>query len=115
MNLRPVRNKTLTAALDEAYKSLTPEKRYPACVLMVDIDPRQVDVNVHPAKIEVRFAREQSVFEAVVNAVRAALLQHGMIPSALPHGTPHRTAITPRPHTRHGDPSSNPHATRRLG
>lgn len=97
VNLRPVRNKTLTAALDEAYKSLTPEKRYPACVLLVGIDPRQVDVNVHPAKIEVRFAREQAVFEAVVNALRAALLQHGMIPSALPHGTPHRTAITPAP------------------
>jgi len=97
VNLRPVRNKTLTAALDEAYKSLTPEKRYPACVLLVGIDPRQVDVNVHPAKIEVRFAREQAVFEAVVNAIRAALLQHGMIPSALPPGTPRRTTITPAP------------------
>jgi DNA mismatch repair protein MutL len=97
VNLRPVRNKTLTAALDEAYKSLTPEKRYPACVLMVGIDPRQVDVNVHPAKIEVRFAREQAVFEAMVNAIRAALLQHGMIPSALPQGAPRRTIITPSP------------------
>jgi hypothetical protein len=62
VNLRPVRNKTLTAALDEAYKTLTPEKRYPACILLVGIDPRQVDVNVHPAKIEVRFQREQAVF-----------------------------------------------------
>ncbi|MFN3689503.1 MAG: DNA mismatch repair endonuclease MutL [Fimbriimonadales bacterium] len=95
VNLRPVRNKTLTAALDEAFKSLTPEKRYPACVLMVDLDPRLVDVNVHPAKIEVRFAREQAVFEAVVNAIRAALLQHGMIPSALPPNAPRRTVITP--------------------
>ncbi|MCS7209275.1 MAG: DNA mismatch repair endonuclease MutL, partial [Fimbriimonadales bacterium] len=95
VNLRPVRNKTLTAALDEAYKSLTPEKRYPACVLLVSLDPRLVDVNVHPAKIEVRFAREQAVFEAMVNAVRAALLQHGMIPSALPPTAPRREVITP--------------------
>ncbi len=95
VNLRPVRNKTLTAALDEAYKSLTPEKRYPACVLLVGLDPRLVDVNVHPAKIEVRFAREQAVFEAVVNAIRAALLQHGMIPSALPPSAPRRAVITP--------------------
>ncbi|MCX7926038.1 MAG: DNA mismatch repair endonuclease MutL [Fimbriimonadales bacterium] len=95
VNLRPVRNKTLTAALDEAYKSLTPEKRYPACVLLVGLDPRLVDVNVHPAKIEVRFAREQAVFEAVVNAIRAALLQHGMIPSALPPTAPRREVITP--------------------
>jgi DNA mismatch repair protein MutL len=83
VNLRPVRNKTLTAALDEAYRTLTPEKRYPACVLMVAIDPRQVDVNVHPAKIEVKFQREGEVFEAVVQAIRAALLEHGMIPSAV--------------------------------
>ncbi|GIV10291.1 MAG: DNA mismatch repair protein MutL [Fimbriimonadales bacterium] len=97
VNLRPVRNKTLIAALDEAYKSLTPEKRYPACVLLVDVDPRTVDVNVHPAKIEVRFQREQAVFEAVVNAIRAALLQHGMIPSALPQGASRRSVITPVP------------------
>jgi DNA mismatch repair protein MutL len=95
VNLRPVRNKTLTAALDEAYKTLTPEKRYPACILLVGIDPRQVDVNVHPAKIEVRFQREQGVFEAVVNAIRAALLQHGMIPSALPPSESRGQAITP--------------------
>ena len=94
VNLRPVRNKTLTAALDEAYKTLTPEKRYPACILLVGIDPRQVDVNVHPAKIEVRFQREQAVFEAVVNAIRAALLQHGMIPSALPPSESRGQAIT---------------------
>jgi DNA mismatch repair protein MutL len=95
VNLRPVRNKTLTAALDEAYKTLTPEKRYPACILLVGIDPRQVDVNVHPAKIEVRFQREQAVFEAVVNAIRAALLHHGMIPSALPPSESRRQVITP--------------------
>jgi DNA mismatch repair protein MutL len=95
VNLRPVRNKTLTAALDEAYKTLTPEKRYPACILLVGIDPRQVDVNVHPAKIEVRFQREQAVFEAVVNAIRAALLHHGMIPSALPPSESRGQVITP--------------------
>ncbi len=83
VNLRPVRNKALTAGLDEAYRSLTPEKRYPACVLMVELDPRRVDVNVHPAKIEVRFQQEHLVFEAVVQAVRRALLEHGMVPSAL--------------------------------
>lgn len=84
VNRRPVRNKTLTAALDESYKSLTPEKRYPACVIMVELEPKLVDVNVHPAKIEVKFQREGDLFEAVYHAVRNALLEHGMIPSAIP-------------------------------
>lgn len=93
VNLRPVRNKTLTAALDEAYRSLTPEKRYPACVILVDLDPRLVDVNVHPAKIEVRFQKEHQVFEAVHEAIRQGLLEHGMIPSALPpRPTPRETS-----------------------
>jgi DNA mismatch repair protein MutL len=100
VNLRPVRNKTLTAALDEAYRTLTPEKRYPACVLLVDMNPRLVDVNVHPAKIEVKFQREGEVFEAVVQAIRAALLEHGMIPSAvgaaaIPAARPHPTPPVP--------------------
>lgn len=92
VNLRPVRNKTLTAALDEAYRSLTPEKRYPACVLMVAIDPRRVDVNVHPAKIEVRFQQEHVVFDAVMHAIRHALLEHGMTPPVLPPERPSLTA-----------------------
>jgi DNA mismatch repair protein MutL len=95
VNRRPVRNKTLTAALDEAYRSLTPEKRYPACVLLVDMNPRLVDVNVHPAKIEVKFQREGEVFEAVVQAIRAALLEHGMIPSAV--GAAAMPTLHPRP------------------
>jgi DNA mismatch repair protein MutL len=100
VNRRPVRNKTLTAALDEAYRTLTPEKRYPACVLLVDMNPRLVDVNVHPAKIEVKFQREGEVFEAVVQAIRAALLEHGMIPSAvgaaaIPAARPHPTPPVP--------------------
>jgi DNA mismatch repair protein MutL len=100
VNLRPVRNKTLTAALDEAYRTLTPEKRYPACVLLVDMNPRLVDVNVHPAKIEVKFQREGEVYEAMVQAIRAALLEHGMIPSAvgaaaIPAARPHPTPPVP--------------------
>lgn len=93
VNLRPVRNKTLTSALDEAYRSLTPEKRYPACILFVEINPRLVDVNVHPTKIEVRFQKEHHVFEAVYEAIRKALLEHGMIPSALRSPMPTAPAI----------------------
>lgn len=84
VNGRPARGKTLFAALDGAYKSLTPEKRHPICILMIEVPPNLVDVNVHPAKTEVKFQRENDVFSAMAAAVRSALLDHGMIPSALP-------------------------------
>jgi DNA mismatch repair protein MutL len=82
VNGRPVRSKTLTAALDQAYRSLTPEKRYPLALLHVHIDPARVDVNVSPTKSEVKFHQDGAVFDAVRRAVTGALLQHGMVPDA---------------------------------
>jgi DNA mismatch repair protein MutL len=80
VNGRPVRNRTLTAALDTAMRSLTPEKRYPVAVLMVEVAADRVDVNVSPSKSEVKFHQEGGVFDAVRRAVRDALLAHGMVP-----------------------------------
>jgi DNA mismatch repair protein MutL len=82
VNGRPVRSKTVTAALDQAYRSLTPEKRYPLAVLDVHIDPSMVDVNVSPTKSEVKFHQDGAVFDAVRRAVTSALLAHGMVPDA---------------------------------
>lgn len=82
VNGRPVRSKTLMAALDQAYRSLTPEKRYPLAILLLDADPSRVDANVSPTKSEVKFAREGEAFDAVRHAVRSALLEQGMIPDA---------------------------------
>lgn len=82
VNGRPVRSKTLTAALDQAYRSLTPEKRYPLAVLDVNIDPSKVDVNVSPTKSELKFHQDGAVFDAVRRAVTTALLAHGMVPDA---------------------------------
>jgi DNA mismatch repair protein MutL len=82
VNGRPVRSKTLTAALDQAYRSLTPEKRYPLALLDVHIDPAKVDVNVSPTKSEVKFHQDGAVFDAVRRAVTSALLAHGMVPDA---------------------------------
>ncbi|MCW5938182.1 MAG: DNA mismatch repair endonuclease MutL [Fimbriimonadaceae bacterium] len=82
VNGRPVRSRTLQAALDQAFRSLTPERRYPLAVLLVDIDPAEVDVNVSPTKSEVRFRREGGVFDAVRGGVLSALLETGMVPHA---------------------------------
>ena len=70
---RPVRSGTLTAALEEAYRNRMMTGRYPACVLSLEIPPAFLDVNVHPAKTEVRFLSEKNVFDAVYCLVREAL------------------------------------------
>ena len=61
------------AALEQAYTSYIASERFPCCVLFLDIDPTLVDVNVHPAKLEVKFSNEKPVFEAIYYAVRNAL------------------------------------------
>ena len=74
VNRRWVISRTLSFAAQEAYHSLLQTGRYPVCVLLLEVDPAQVDANVHPAKTEVRFLRERQVFQALQKAVRAALL-----------------------------------------
>jgi len=73
VNRRWVRNRTLTHALEEAYRRVLPEGRYPAAVLLVEIEPSAVDVNVHPTKAEVRLNREWEVHHLVSRAVQEAL------------------------------------------
>lgn len=73
VNGRPVRSKTVLAALEEAFKSYLPHGRYPGAVLFTDLSLKMTDVNVHPAKLEIRFADERSIFTAVYYAVRNRL------------------------------------------
>jgi DNA mismatch repair protein MutL len=81
VNGRPCRSRTLLAALDAAYRSLTPERRYPLAYLDVLVDPAELDVNVSPTKSEVKFRDERGVFDAVRRSVAEALLAHGMVPT----------------------------------
>lgn len=74
VNNRPVRDKLLLGALKGAYAGVLENSRYPACVLFLEVEPMYVDVNVHPAKAEVRFFDQQGVRSLVVGAVRNALL-----------------------------------------
>lgn len=73
INGRYVVSKVISAALSEAYKNELMTGRFPVAVLNVEIDPSLVDVNVHPGKTEVKFASDQSVYEAVYWAVKNAL------------------------------------------
>lgn len=74
LNGRFIRSGVISKALDQAYKNTVMVGKFPACVLNIDIPLSRVDVNVHPAKTEVRFSDERAVFEAVYYAVKNALL-----------------------------------------
>ena len=65
INGRYVKSKTAMAALEQAYTSYMPPEKFPTCVLFIEINPARVDVNVHPAKLEVKFSNEKPVFEAI--------------------------------------------------
>ncbi|MFA4967281.1 MAG: DNA mismatch repair endonuclease MutL [Candidatus Margulisiibacteriota bacterium] len=73
VNRRHIHNFLLNRALENAYRTLIPLNRYPVGIIFIDIDPQKVDVNVHPAKREVKFMDNQEVMHAVQKAAEAAL------------------------------------------
>lgn len=76
VNRRPIENRGLNYALMEGYHTMLMKGRFPLCCLFVEISPAHVDVNIHPAKREVKFRQEQAVRRAVAEAVRSALLKY---------------------------------------
>ncbi|MCX8157036.1 MAG: DNA mismatch repair endonuclease MutL [Verrucomicrobiae bacterium] len=82
VNRRPVENRGLNAALLEAYHTALMKGRYPVCCLFLEMDPAAVDVNIHPAKREVKFHREREVRGFVTRAVRQRLLDFHAAPAA---------------------------------
>lgn len=74
VNGRTVKNFPLSKALESAYSNLIPRDRHPVAVIFVDVDPKEVDVNVHPTKKEIKFAKQSEVTHAVAEAVRQALV-----------------------------------------
>ncbi len=75
VNRRFVKTRTAMAALEEAFKGSSMIGKFPGCVLNIEIPPETVDVNVHPAKTEVRFVSEKEVFDLVYYGVKSALNQ----------------------------------------
>lgn len=75
VNGRFIRSKTIMAALEEAFRSYLPNGKYPAGIIHVTLNPKTIDVNVHPAKLEVKFADERKIFETVYYAVKNMLVK----------------------------------------
>ena len=88
INGRLVKSKTALAALEQAYKNSIMVGRFPACVLNMTVNTALVDVNVHPAKIEVRFANEKPVFDLVYYGVKTAIETGDSVKEATFGGTP---------------------------
>ncbi|MCJ7523076.1 MAG: DNA mismatch repair endonuclease MutL, partial [Dehalococcoidia bacterium] len=96
VNRRWVQSRMLTYALEEAYHGLLMTGRHPIAVINITMPPQELDVNVHPAKSEVRFRHDREVFVAVQKAVRDTLL--AMAPAPMLDAV-HRTPSTPAPST----------------
>ena len=80
INGRYVKNNIITKAIENAYKGFLMQHKFPFVSLRMEMEGNDLDVNVHPAKREVRFAREQEVYDAIYDTVRAALTRREMIP-----------------------------------
>ena len=79
VNKRYIKDKTLTAATEQSYKGLIPIGKFGFVVLNIEMNPAKVDVNVHPAKLEVRFQEENKIFQAVYHAIKETLLKGELV------------------------------------
>jgi len=81
MNSRSIRSKIISAALSEALRSMIPKDRFPVAFLFLEISPEDVDVNVHPAKTEVRFRNERAIYSQIVRSLQSGIYKQKYIPS----------------------------------
>lgn len=79
INKRFVKDKTLTSAAEQGFKGLVTVGKHGFLILNIDMEPKKVDVNVHPTKLEVRFQEEQKVFKAVLHSIKESLLKGNLI------------------------------------
>jgi DNA mismatch repair protein MutL len=113
VNGRYVRDRLIARALTEGYRAVLPYGAYPAALLFLEVPLEEVDVNVHPTKIEVRFRRAAAVADAVTLAVRAALggagyaRQTGSGPGAQAYRAFNRDSAAPRAEGAHAGPRHN--------
>ncbi len=103
INGRYIKSRTATAAIEQAYVTRIPSEKFPLCVLNMELNPAAVDVNVHPAKLEVKFSNEKVIFDAVYYAVMSALETVPLRPE-FKLEAPHTPSVTPTAKTNEGTP-----------
>ncbi|MCC7494196.1 MAG: hypothetical protein IT204_17690 [Fimbriimonadaceae bacterium] len=111
VNGRPIKHRSLTHALYDGYHTLLMSGRHPVAVIVIDMEPSAVDVNVHPAKAEVRFSRDWEVHNLVRRAVREALENAGLLSEdrEVPgRSTPYQPRVGGLVAAAAGDPAAGP-------
>lgn len=104
VNRRPVKEKTMLQAVTEAYRSVIPYRRFPVVLLSLDVPPGQVDVNVHPNKLEVRLGEPRRVFETVNRGIKKALSGAAEATQAVAYGPSPEPVAAPSPAVSGGAP-----------
>ena len=97
INSRSIKSGIMSKALEQAFQSYIPSDKFPVCVLNLEISPNLVDVNVHPAKLEVKFSNDQIIFDAIYYAVRTALSSEISTPSLYETKESEKISSTPFP------------------
>jgi DNA mismatch repair protein MutL len=110
VNRRPVENRGVNFALLEGYHTALMKSRYPVCCLFLELDPAEVDVNIHPAKREVKFHREKAVRQLVARAVRETLLRFHTAPAVKAVSRQTLPAAAPAPSASASPPKPEPAA-----
>lgn len=86
VNKRYIKDKTLSAATEQAFKGLIPIGKFGFVILNIDMSPSKVDVNVHPAKLEVRFEEENKIFQSIYHSIKDTLLKSELVSNAESQG-----------------------------
>ena len=94
LNGRPIRDRNIAHAVKEAYRGLMPHDRHPVVIVMLEVDPASVDVNVHPTKAEVRFREPSRIHHLVLTAFRQCLLRADLTPTVSIQGQANVSRVT---------------------
>ena len=109
LNRRPIRSKIISAALNEAMQSFITKGRYAVAFLFLTMDMEEVDVNVHPAKIEVRFRDERSIYSQIVRLLNSGIYRHKYIPTIDTAEKPTTNELQPKNAMNWNSPKQTPH------